>query len=144
MPPAMYQGEGNNKGISQFKSQPIPNAAIKASGGQAIIQGEFLDCSAIILKFTPAAALNHAYPYPQIRSSWRFGGIISLKAFCHSLIHHVLFRQSLKSAATKIRAFTVSPCAQKKFKKPLAIVFSSDKFSAPFPLKGMDSMFADR
>jgi len=33
---------------------------------------------------------------------------------------------------------------QKILKKALAIVFGSDRLSAPFPLKGMDSMFADR
>jgi len=52
----MGQGEGINNGISQFNNQPVPNAAIKTSGGQAITQGEFLECSAIIPKFTRVAA----------------------------------------------------------------------------------------
>jgi hypothetical protein len=33
---------------------------------------------------------------------------------------------------------------QKFFKKPLAIVFGPDILTAPFPLKGTDSMLADR
>jgi hypothetical protein len=33
---------------------------------------------------------------------------------------------------------------QKNFKKPLAIIFASDILTAPLPLKGADSMFADR
>ena len=34
--------------------------------------------------------------------------------------------------------------SQNFFKKPLANAFGSDNLTAPFPLKGMDSMFADR